>query len=111
MVAVEAGVEGVHGVHFAAFPGALGGSSGFQRGFGTSEGAVVLGLEALLVKIGEGVGDLAGGFFVLEDGVDGEAEGDYFNGVETREDPRASISDEGLAMNSVLTTLKGTSIC
>ena len=95
MVAVEAGVEGVHWVHFAAFSGTLGGSSGFERGFGTAEGAVVVRLEALLVKVGEGVGDLAGGFFVLEDGVDGEAEGDYFNGIEAREDPRASVSDEG----------------
>ena len=71
-----------------------------------------MGLEALLIKIGEGVGDLAGGFFVLEDGVDGEAEGDYFNGEEAREDPRArSVSDEGVSMNSVLTTLEGPSIC
>ena len=46
-----------------------------------------MGLEALLVKVSEGVGDLAGGSFVLEDGVDGEAEGDYFNGVEAGEDP------------------------
>ena len=29
VVAVEAGVEGVHWVHFAAFSGALGGSPGF----------------------------------------------------------------------------------
>lgn len=71
-----------------------------------------MGLETLLVKVGEGVGDSARGRFVLEDGVDGKAEGDYFNGEEAREDPRThSVSAEGFSMNSVLTTLEGPSIC
>ena len=92
MVAVEAGVEGVHGVHFAASSGPLAGGLGFEGGFRVAEGgAVVVGSEALLVKVGEGVGDLAGGFFVLEDGVDGEAEGDDFYGEEAGEEPRSGI--------------------
>ena len=114
MVAVKAGVEGVHGVHFAASSGAFGGGFGFERGFRVAEGgAVVVGLEALLIKVGEGVGNLAGGFFVLKDGVDGEAEGDYFYGEEAGEEPRSGFNYlEGLEKSCrVLTTLQGASIC
>ena len=56
--------------------------------FGAAErGALVEGLEALLVKVCEGVVDFAGGLFVLVDGVDGETEGDDFDGHEAGNEP------------------------
>ncbi len=87
VVAVEAGVEGVHGVHFASgcFGRCFGGVFGPE---GAAEGgAVADGLELLLVKVGEGAVDGAGGFFVFENGVDGEAEGDEFDGQEAGHEP------------------------
>ncbi len=110
VVAVEAGVEGVHGVHFAAFGGRFGGVFGPE---GTAEGgAVAEGLELLLVKVGEGAVDGAGGLFVFENGVDGEAEGDEFDGQEAGHEPgELSVSDGLKGIHGLLTTLQGASIC
>ena len=41
-----------------------------------------------MVERGEGVGGFARGFFVLEHGVDGEAEGDDFDGQQAGSEPR-----------------------
>ena len=77
VLAVEAGVEGFHRVHFASFGGCFGGAFGSERVFGTAEGgAIVEIVETFLVKVGEGAVHFTGDLFVLEDGVDGEAEGD-----------------------------------
>ena len=84
----QAGVEGFHRVHFALL-----GAFGLQRARGAAErGAFVEGLEALLVEVEEGVVHFARGFFVLEDGVEGEAEGDDFDGHEARKEPRNAMS-------------------
>ena len=91
VVAAQAGVEGPHGVHFPAFLRVFGGGLGFQGMLGPAEGgAFVEGLEALLVEVGEGVVDFAGCFLVLENGVDGEAEGDYFDGHEAGDEPKGA---------------------
>ena len=88
VVAGQAGVEGFHGVHFPFLAGASGGTLGFQGVFGAAEGgALVEGLEVLLVEVCEGVVDFAGGLFVLVDGVDGETEGDDFDGHEAGNEP------------------------
>ena len=87
VVAVQTGVEGFHGVHFSLFRSS-GGALGFQRVFRAAEGgAFVERLEALLVEVCEGVVDFEGCPFVLEDGVDGETEGDYFDGHEAGNEP------------------------
>ena len=88
VVAVEAGVEGVHGEHFAALAGGgLGGGFGLEGGGAVEGGGFVEGAGVLLVEVGEGVVDFAGGLFVLEDGVEGEAEGDDFDGHEAGHEP------------------------
>ena len=93
MVPGQAGVERFHRVHFALL-----GAFGLQRARGAAErGAFVEGLEALLVEVEEGVVHFARGLFVLEDGVEGEAEGDDFDGHEARKEPRNAMpfSDGG----------------
>ena len=95
VVAVEAGVEGVHGVHFALFGGGVCGAFGFEGVLGAAErGAFVEGSELLLVELGEGVVDFAGCFFVLEDGVDGETEGDDFDGQEAGNEPGRAVCEQ-----------------
>ena len=48
-----------------------------------------------MVKIGEGAGDFPRGLFILEDGVDGEAESDYLDCKETGNEPgRYDVSNE-----------------
>ena len=116
VVAVEAGVERVHGVHFALFGGCFGGAFGFEGVLGTAErGALVEGLELpFLVKFCEGVVDFAGCFLVLENGVDGETEGDNFDGHEAGNEPRRAVCERKSIVKGcrgVLTTLQGASIC
>ena len=92
MVAAQAGVESFHGEHLAAFLGAFGGVFGLQGVLRAAEGgAFVEGLEAFLVEVGKGVVDFTGGFLVLENGVDREAEGDYFDSHKAGNKPRGVI--------------------
>ena len=97
VVAVQADVEGFHGVH-PAFLGSLCRGLGGEGVSGPVKGRPFLeGLDALLVKVRESVVDFTGGFLVLEHGVDGESEGDHFDGHEARNEPRrANISHGGL---------------
>lgn len=110
VVAAQAGVEGFHGVHLP-FLGTL----GFQGVLGAAEGrALVEGLEALLVEVCEGVVEFARCLLVLEDGVDGEAEGDDFDCHEAGNEPSGAICQYRRAfkeMDGALTTLQGASIC
>lgn len=116
VVAVQASVKGVHRVHFALFGGRLGGSFGFEGVLRTAEGgALVEGLELpFLVKFRKGVVDFAGCFLVLENGVDGETEGDYFDGHQAGNEPRRVVCERRCTFersHGVLTTLQGASIC
>ena len=68
----------------------------------------------LLVKVGEGVIDFAGGFFVFEDGVDGEAEGDYFDCHEAGDEPEHGECERLMdfkRVESVYTTSQEASTC
>ena len=86
--AVEAGVEGFHGVHFAFSGRGVGGAFGLEGLLGAAEGGAVVVLgKPLLIEIGEGVVDFTGCLFVLEDGIDGETEGDNFDGHEAGNKP------------------------
>ena len=100
--AVEDCVEGFHGVHFAFSGGGFGRGFGLEGFLGAAErGAVVVGCESLLIEIGKGVVHFTGCLFVLEDGIDGETEGDEFDGQEAGNKPGYPGISRGETLNEI----------